>query len=611
MVSSEVALPAALSETAEALFESAPGPSATLERVARASMAIAEAANDLSRDERAMLSEVLEHASLAMGAELAAIGIGNDPTQPFALLVTRGTDPGLAARLGSARPVGVLGAVMQGGTSIRLRDVREHVAFRGVPPGHPSVTSFLGVPLRARGETVGTLYLANKEGGLEFTASDECVATVLATQVGTALWNRRLYAALAGEQARLELIASSSAALSQSLDVEGTLQHLTDATIPKLGDACIVWVVDDDGRMMRASTYAHVPAVDAGVLRAYREIGSLSVGEQGMGDVVRTGESRSIQIDERFLEGNAVARERAALLRALAVKSLLAVPIVVDGHVLGVLSLASLASHRYAPEDVALAEELGRRAGLALLHARLYREARDAARARDEVLAIVSHDLRNPLNVIFLEAATLARGLRGEERAHCDAIRRAATRMDTMIHDLLNAAVLDAGELSLSPAREAVSALVNEAVEAAAPLAHARSIELTHAVGEALPSVLCDRDRTLQALANLLGNAIKFARPGGRVRLDVQQADGAIRFAVTDDGPGVAEDERPHLFDRYWKGRHAGTNGIGLGLHIAKGIVDAHGGHIGVESRVGSGSTFFFTLPIDGAGHGCCTRGRS
>ena len=364
MVSSEAPRRGAPNDRVEVPLECERRLTAMLERVARASVAIAEAAHDLSRDEGAMLAEVLEHAQLALGARLAAVGIGNDPAQAFAPWVTRGTEPGLLASLGSApRPVGVLGAVTRSGTSIRIRDLREHAAFQGVPPGHPSVKSFLGVALRAHGETVGTLYLANKEDGDEFTANDERAATLLATHVGTALWNRRLYAALAGERARLELIASSSAALSESLDVEGTLQHLTDATIPKLGDACIVWVVDEDGRMLGASTYAHVPAIDADVFRAYRELGSLSVGEQGMPDVVRTGRSRSVQIDE-ILEGTAVTRERAALLRALAVKSLLAVPIVVDGRVLGVLSLASLAANRYAPEDVALAEELGDERGL-------------------------------------------------------------------------------------------------------------------------------------------------------------------------------------------------------------------------------------------------------
>ena len=569
--------------------------SATLERAARASAAIATVMMDAQLDERAVLSEIVEHARALVGAQLGALGIGSDPARPFEPWVVRGVDRELVAHLGAApRPVGVLGAVARGGEILRLRDAREHGTYIGVPSRHPPVTSFLGLPLRARGEAVGTLYLANKADGGEFTLNDERALMLLAGQIGAVLWNRKLRSAVARERERLEVLASSSATVGESLDFEGTLQRVTDAAVPKLADWSIVWSVDEDGSKIHPRAYAHVPEIDADLLRAFIALGPLRADWGGIPLVVSERRPFNVQIGDPRLDGPGVA-PWSAILRELRLASLLSVPIIGHARILGVLGLASRTADRYTPEDVIVAEELGRRAGLALANARLYREAREAIRTRDDVLAIVSHDLRNPLNGIVLQAGVLARSVKGQPEL--DAILRAAWRMDAMIADLLDAASLDAGHLSLAPARNDVGKVARAAMEAAEPLAQARSIGLSGTIGDLLPPVACDRDRTLQVLSNLLGNAIKFAPHGGHVRFDVQLCEDRVRFAISDDGPGIGQEELPHVFERYWKGRLSGVRGTGLGLHIAKGIVEAQGGTIGVESREGNGSTFFFTLP--------------
>jgi len=143
----------------------------------------------------------------------------------------------------------------------------------------------------------------------------------------------------------------------------------------------------------------------------------------------------------------------------------------------------------------------------------------------------------------------------------------------------------------------AAGQLVVDCVEAQEPLAASASLELQHEVGPDVPDVWADRDRVLQALENLIGNALKFTKAGGRITVGAALHDGEVLFRVEDTGAGIAADEMPHVFDRFWQAQRTKRGGAGLGLQIVKGIVEAHGGRIWVESRLGVGTTFYFTLP--------------
>ncbi len=216
----------------------------------------------------------------------------------------------------------------------------------------------------------------------------------------------------------------------------------------------------------------------------------------------------------------------------------------------------------------------------------------------DDVLAIVSHDLRTHLNSIMLHARMLERLVPTNDALdRIRSIRCAASRMNALVGDLLQAAAIEAGGLSIRSTAQDVASLATEAAASIAPLAEERAIDLELACGDGLPRVPCDGARILQVLSNLLGNAVKFTRQGGHVRLGVEPIDGGVLLSVADDGPGIDEADRPRIFDRYWKGRADGL-GTGLGLHIAKSIVDAHGGRLWVESEIGRGSTFHVALPV-------------
>jgi signal transduction histidine kinase len=293
-------------------------------------------------------------------------------------------------------------------------------------------------------------------------------------------------------------------------------------------------------------------------------------------------------------------RDRA--LGALEPRSLLAVPLLVRGKLLGAITLVSAASSAaYGPADVRLAERLADRAALAIEKAQLYRAAQRAIQVRDDVLGIVAHDLRNPLGSILLQTARLRRRPPDPERRSsgpADGIERAVTRMDRLIQDLLDVTRMEAGRLSVEQARVSAGQLVADCADAQRPLAAGASLEMKVEVARDLPEVWADHDRLLQVFENLIGNAIKFTQPGGLVVVGAAARDREVLFWVADSGPGIAAADVPQLFDRFWQARKTGRRGAGLGLPIVKGIVEAHGGRIWVESAPGHGSTFFFTLPV-------------
>ena len=246
-----------------------------------------------------------------------------------------------------------------------------------------------------------------------------------------------------------------------------------------------------------------------------------------------------------------------------------------------------------------------RRAELEAEHTVRERAAREAAeqavRARDAVLAIVSHDLRNPIHTISMAAAweleVLPEG-DTQHRKQWHIVRRSAERANRLIQDLLDVARIEAGQLSVEAAPSAAADLVAEAVELHASVAGDKGVELVQlATAADLPAVLADRERTLQVFGNLLGNAIKFTPAGGQVSVGAEAAPGAVVFSVADTGPGIAPEHLPHLWDRFWQAQRASRSGAGLGLAIARGIVEAHGGEVVVDSELGRGTRFRLTLP--------------
>jgi signal transduction histidine kinase len=170
--------------------------------------------------------------------------------------------------------------------------------------------------------------------------------------------------------------------------------------------------------------------------------------------------------------------------------------------------------------------------------------------------------------------------------------------MNRLIQDLLDVTQMEAGRLVVTPASVLPEQIVRDSVEAQEALAAAASLELRTDVPPGVPPVWADHDRLLQVFENLITNAIKFTRPGGRITVGAALTDGHVLFRVADTGIGISPDDLPHVFDRFWQAHKGAHHGAGLGLPIVQGIVDAHGGRTWVDSQPGLGSTFFFTIPV-------------
>jgi PAS domain S-box-containing protein len=403
-----------------------------------------------------------------------------------------------------------------------------------------------------------------------------------------------------------QFLSESGRVLVAALEYEATLRSLARLVVPRLADYCVV-CMREGGEVHRLAIAHRDPAREPLLL----VLGRMRSGSQtlvGMQSVLRTGEPELVpEVTDAWLRASAEDEEYFTTHRALAPRSLMIVPLVARGRTLGIITFASTAEsgRRYGPADLSLAEGLASRAALTLDNARLYKDSQQATQARDEVLAVVSHDLRNPLNVISLGATYLLKHLpQGAEgtswRKQAELMRRSADRAVHLIQDLLEVAKLESGRLAVERQAQDVGQLVEEAIELHRPLAEARRLRLERELEAELPRVLADRGRVLQVFSNLIGNALRYTPEDGRITVRARREGRFVRFFVSDTGKGIAPEHLPHLFERYWQPK--GTReGAGLGLPIAKGIVEAHGGYILVESEQGKGSTFSFTVPVDEA----------
>jgi PAS domain S-box-containing protein len=401
---------------------------------------------------------------------------------------------------------------------------------------------------------------------------------------------------------RERLLGRVSDALASSLDYRSNLQTLASLCAGSLADYCLVQV-EENGEI-RAPGIAHADRGREEILRGLmRRLPVDPAGPHPVVVAIRTGRPRLLaEVPASLLEEIADSPEHLEMLRDLGLASAMVVPLQARGRTLGAISLARTGGAPYGQEELAVAEEVARRAALAVDNARLYQEAREAARARDEVLAVVSHDLRSPLHATLL-AATILEDLTDpaqwteRDRRQLHVIRRSTEQMTGLIQDLVDVTALEQGAPALHLERLDPATMAAGAAELFHAQAEERGISLRVETAPGAAPVAADRGRVLQVLSNLLGNALKFTPEGGTVTLRAEPAEGFTRFSVADTGPGIAPEHLPRLFDRFWQAERRHGGGLGLGLAICKGIVEAHGGKIGVQSQVGRGTRFSFTLP--------------
>jgi PAS domain S-box-containing protein len=401
---------------------------------------------------------------------------------------------------------------------------------------------------------------------------------------------------------RMAFLAGASELLHSSLAVEETFAALLRLIVPAMAVCCVVDIVDRPGHIRRAHVVHADPEIQALAdrLGTYPKLETRYLTHRAIAE----GRAELVsRLDDDVLRAVAEDEEHLAILRGLAFSSLITVPLRAGDRVLRALMLArGRGQASFTEADLNLAQTLAIRAASALENAKLYDEAQRAIRARDDVLGVVSHDVRTPLSVIGMCIASLLSEEVGHDERRRETlmtVQRANQWAQRLIQDLLDVSAIEAGGLSLSRHREDPVLLVMLAVQLSGELAAEREVSLVADVPERLPDVDVDADRIVQALSNLIGNALKFTPYRGTVRVGAVEEAGQVRLFVSDSGPGVPLEDAPHVFDRFWTARRtARARGTGMGLAIVRGIADAHGGRAWLEPPLpGAGATFSIALP--------------
>ena len=442
-----------------------------------------------------------------------------------------------------------------------------------------------------------------RKSGEEFPAD----AAVSRLHDGAGKWINTIVLRDISEQKRREyeelFLAAAGTVLGETIEYESTLASVAQLAMGEHADFCFIDLVDQFGELRPVKAMGSDPAQAA----RYERLGPLRYdpGHPHLGwTIVRTKQPRLLaEISAETLRGLAQGGEHQRLLEAVAPTSMMGVPLVAHDRLMGALVVASSRPGRpYRDSDLRLLVELGRRAALALDNARLFRSMQRAVQIRDEVLGVVAHDLRNPLATIALQATLLQRleaELGPRVRKLGDSIESAAKRMSRLVQDLLDAARIESGSLAIEPERVSAAQIVLRSGESQKALMASSSLQLQVELPQELPDIWGDRDRLFQVFENLLGNAAKFTPAGGNITVGARpQGEREIDFWVADTGEGISAANLPRLFERFWQARKGERRGAGLGLSIAKGIVEAHGGRIWAESAPGRGSTFHFTVPV-------------
>ncbi|WP_257462588.1 hybrid sensor histidine kinase/response regulator [Archangium lipolyticum] len=411
----------------------------------------------------------------------------------------------------------------------------------------------------------------------------------------------------------LRLLADASTALSTSLHFPAAVDRLLQVLVPRFADWCGVFMLEGDGSPGLMASH-HVDTSQARVMRSIfeRYLPSLDA-PHGVGTVLRTGRSELLsRLTDEILGRVARGAEHLALLREGAPCSGIALPLRSGGRVLGALLLLSLDPSRlYGPQDLLVAEEVVRRASLALENARLFeaaqterQRAEEANRLKDDFLSTVSHELRTPLTSMLGWLQMLRRGiLTPEKQARALEVLERNTRHQTqLVGDLLDVSRILTGKMRLELEPVVLSEVVGAALDSVRPAAEARGIRLLPALDPDVGPVRGDAMRLQQVVWNLVQNAVKFTPSGGQVEVLLESRDAQAVITVSDTGQGIAPDFLPHLFERFRQADSSTTRqhgGLGLGLSIVKHLVEMHGGSVKAHSEgQGRGATFTVRLPL-------------
>jgi PAS domain S-box-containing protein len=399
---------------------------------------------------------------------------------------------------------------------------------------------------------------------------------------------------------RQSFLADAGERLAATVEMGDTLARIVALAVPELADGCIVETRVD--LSYRTDATAHLDPAVAADLESLRNCPPRNPPQNHpLRKILRDPESLLITpgASAKLVELSVSPDYRRAL-NALGAAHALFIPMIARGQMIAVMELFRT-SRPFDAEDVAFAEDFARLIALAMDNARLHDVLTRNLRSRDEMIGIVSHDLRNPVAAVKMLSRSILNRNDGAKSADTENIAlmlQAADQMDTLIRDLLDVSRLDSGNLRLQTESIDPAILVRDSLRTLMPLAAEKMVELRNEIRDEMPLVRADIDRIQQVLSNLVGNALKFTGEGGVITVSAVAQEDEVRISVVDTGRGIASDQLQHVFERYWQSSRTDKHGAGLGLPIAKGIIEAHGGRIWIESELDVGTSALFTLPL-------------
>jgi signal transduction histidine kinase len=471
--------------------------------------------------------------------------------------------------------------------------------------------TMLSTPLLREGVPIGVITIRRAEVN-PFSEKQIELLKTFADQAVIAIENVRLFQELqarTGELARsveeLRALGEVGQAVSSTLDLQTVLSTIVARAVQLSGTTNgAVYEYDEDIKGFILRTAHQMPeeliqALQANPIR------------MGTGPLGRAAATRApVQIPDILAEDPYGGRVRELMVR-FGDRALLAIPLLREDRIVGGLVVRRNAPGEFPPELVDLLQTFATQSVLAIQNARLFREIEEkghqlevASRHKSQFLANMSHELRTPLNAILGYTELIQDRIYGQvpEKMQevLERVQKSGQHLLGLINDVLDLSKIEAGQLTLSLGDYSMKEIVQSVLTAAEPLAAEKHLALKVAMAPDLPRGKGDERRITQVLLNLVGNAIKFTEEG-EVRVEARVLDGAFTVSVADTGPGIAEADQPRVFEEFQQVDSSSTRkkgGTGLGLSIAKRIIEMHGGHIGVESTVGKGSTFWFTVPV-------------
>jgi signal transduction histidine kinase len=572
-------------------------------------------------DLQTVLTTIVARAVELSRTDGGAIYEYDEQTQEFLLRATHHMDEELIEAL-RAHPVrvgeGAVGQAAAARTPVQIPDILAEGAYPGRLRGPMVRSGFratLAIPLLREDRIVGGLVVRRKSPG-EFPQAMVDLLQTFATQSVLAIQNARLFREIEEKGRELESLSRNleqlyqlSTAMQEPLSLREQLTRVLEAARQVVAiDRFYIWAVTAAGDRLaglvgagfspeewKEFEGAEIPLVEAGAMyKAYREEVPLVFNEQ---DPLPP----ELRLKRPYSE-----------LKVLRAKSFLVVPMIARGRPVGLLGADNKHSGApILPQTVELLQTFASHAAVAVENARLFQEIEEkgrqlaiASKHKSQFLANMSHELRTPLNAILGYTELILDNIYGEVpgkvREALERLEKSGRHLLGLINEVLDLSKIEAGQLTLSLADYSIKQVVQTVLTAVEALAAEKALGLKVTLPPDLPPGRGDERRLTQVLLNLVGNAIKFTE-AGEVRVEVTAADGDFRVAVADTGPGIAESDQQKIFEEFQQADSSPTRrkgGTGLGLAIAKRIIELHGGRIGVDSSLGQGSTFWFTLPV-------------